>query len=80
MIEPGRGSESDGILRVDANFDGMTARPHVRVEAQRIPGRQPHLLPHQVHAKNRLGDRVLDLDARVHFDEVEVLFLVEQEL
>ena len=31
--EPGRGSERDRILCVDANLDRMTARPHVRVEA-----------------------------------------------
>ena len=35
------------------------------------PGGDPELLPHQVHAVDQLGHRVLDLDPGVHLEEVE---------
>src|SRR5208283_3012131 len=77
--EPGRGREGYRILRIDANLDRVTAWPHVWMETQWVPCGQLHLLPHQIQAKDRLGDGVLDLYARIHFDEVKVLVLVEQE-
>jgi hypothetical protein len=43
------------------------------------PGRDADLLLHDVDAGRRLGDRMLDLHARVHLDEVELVVL-EQEL
>ena len=36
---------------------------------QGLPGGDAHLRLHQVHVGDFLGDRVLDLDARVHLDE-----------
>ena len=35
---------------------------------------------HQVDAGHHLGDRMLDLQPRVHLEEVEAAVLVEQEL
>ena len=37
--------------------------------AERLPGRDAHLGLHEVDVGDLLGDRVLDLDARVHLDE-----------
>jgi hypothetical protein len=42
-------------------------------------GGDADLLAHQVDAGHRLGDRMLDLQAGVHLDEVE-LAVLEQEL
>ena len=48
-------------------------------ERQRRAGGDADLLAHQVDAGHRLGDRMLDLQAGVHLDEVE-LAVLEQEL
>ena len=47
---------------------------------QGLAGGDPHLGLHQVDVGDLLGDRVLDLDARVHLDEDVVAVGVEQEL
>ncbi len=41
--------------------------------------RDQNLFLHQVAAVNLLGDRVLDLDASVHLDEVIMAFVIDQE-
>src|ERR1051325_9722805 len=38
----------------------------------------PDLLAHQIEAGDRLGHRMLDLEARVHLDEVELAGLPEE--
>ena len=43
-----------------------------------LPGGDADLLLHDVDAGDHLGDRVLDLHARVHLDEVELVVLVEE--
>ena len=40
--------------------------------------RDAQLLAHQVHARDHLGDRVLDLQARVHLEEEELAVLPEE--
>ena len=45
-----------------------------------LAGRNANLLLDDVDAGHHLGDRMLDLDARVHFHEEEVALLVHQEL
>ena len=51
----------------------------LRDAEQLARGRADHRL-HDVDAGDRLGDRVLDLHARVHLEEVEVIVAVDQEL
>ena len=46
--------------------------------AERRAGGDADLLAHQVDAGHRLGDRMLDLQAGVHLDEVELAVLVEE--
>ena len=41
--------------------------------------RDLQLQPHQIEPGHGLGDGVLDLDARVHLQEIERAFVVEQE-
>ena len=48
------------------------------VKAKRLAGGDADLLAHQVDAGDHLGHRMLDLQARVHLDEVELAVLVEE--
>ena len=45
-----------------------------------LTGRNPQLRLHHIHAGDGFGDRVLHLDARIHFDEVKIVVRVHQEL
>jgi len=74
MHQPaGRGQEAlVGILGVEARLDGVTAdRELLLRQRQRLAGRDAQLPLDEVEAGDHLGDRMLDLQARVHFHEVE---------
>src|SRR2546425_2402150 len=60
------------ILGVDAALDGVTTHADVGLaEPERLAGGDSELGGNEVDARQHLGHRVLDLDARVHLDEVE---------
>ena len=60
------------ILRVDAALDRVPAlRRSSCAPRQRLPHRDEQLRAHEVDAGDQLGDRVLDLEPRVHLEEVE---------
>ena len=71
-MRPGDGTEAGrGILRVDAALDRVAAQDDVLLtQRQRLARRDEELLADEVDAGDQLGDRVLDLDARVHLHEV----------
>ena len=48
-------------------------------EGQLLAGRDADLQVHEIESGGQLGDRMLHLQARVHFEEVEVLLLIDQE-
>jgi len=48
--------------------------------SSRSPRANPDLPTDEVEAGHHLGDRVLDLETRVHLEEIEAAILVEQEL
>ena len=50
------------------------------LEGKLLAGRDADHRLHDVDAGDHLGDGVLDLHARVHLEEVEVVVLVDQEL
>ena len=50
------------------------------LKRQLLAGGDADLLAHQVDAGDQFGHRMLDLDAGVDLDEVEVVVLVDQEL
>ena len=50
------------------------------IEVEPLAARDADLPLHQVDAGHHLGDRMLDLQARVHLEEVERAVVVEQEL
>ena len=82
MIRPGEGrkslSGSSELIRHSIAWPRVDDL--VLAERQRLAGGDPDLLLDQVDAGDHLGDRVLDLDAGVDLDEVEVVVGVDQEL
>ncbi len=72
--DAGRGGEVAGrVLGVDAALDGGAGEPHVFLtEAEALALGDPDLLLDQVDAADRLGDRMLDLDAGVHLQKIEL--------
>ena len=48
-------------------------------EGQLLARRDADLQVHQIESGGQLGDRMFHLQARVHFEEVEVLLLIDQE-
>ena len=79
MILPGEGRKVDRVLRIDAAFDGVAAEFDVLLrDRQLAAGGDADLLEHEIDAGDHLGHRMLDLDARVHLDEIELAVLVEE--
>ena len=75
----GRGHEGPRVLGVDAALDRMSAELDVVLrQPQRLAVGDADHLADQVDAGDHLGHRVLDLDAGVHLDEVELPVLVEK--
>src|SRR5450756_1758847 len=61
-----------GRLRVDAAFDRMPVNAHVVLrQAQRSIRSNKNLFSDDVHPGDHLRDRMLDLDASVHFQKIE---------
>src|SRR5271169_2997399 len=74
-----RRRESVGALGVDAALDGVAAQLDVGL-AIAEPGARgdEELLADDVEAADHLGDRVFDLQARIHLDEKEFTVLIEE--
>ena len=61
------------ILGIDARFDRRAGAADLALlERQRLSGGDPELPFDQVEAGHRFGHRMLDLEPRVHLEEVEV--------
>ena len=70
------------MLGVDAALDGVSTvddRPMEHV-FHALAHREQDLALHQVHIGDHLGYRVLNLNTRVHLDEIEPAVLVHEEL
>ena len=83
VLDPAGGGQEPvgGILAGDPALHGPAPRVEpARGHAHRLPGGDPELLPHQIHAVDQLGHRVLDLDPGVHLEEVEAAVRGEEEL
>src|SRR5207237_2943209 len=66
-------------FRIDPALDRMAALHDVALaQAELVAGRDANLLLDDVDPRHELGHRVLDLNPRIHFDEVEFFFLVEE--
>src|SRR3569832_155867 len=70
------------IFSIDAEFDGMSTKANfILLYPERLTFRDGDLFANEVDARDRLGDRMLHLDTRVHFQKVERVPLgVDQEL
>jgi len=67
-------------FRVDPALDGVPDDHDVLLpHRELLAGRDPDLLHDHIYPRDRLGDGMLRLDARVHLDEVERA-LVKEEL
>lgn len=71
----------DGVLGVDARLKGPAVDLNVGLGDRESPvgGNVDHVLDN-VLLRDELGDRVLDLEARVHLEEVKVLVRIDEEL
>src|SRR5690606_30671282 len=79
LDDAGTGHEGLRVLGVDAALDGMAADLDVVLAVvQPVAVGDAQLLLDDVDARDHLGHRVFHLDARVHFDEVELPVLVEE--
>ena len=75
----GRGHEGLRIFGVDAALDGVAADLDVALGVrQGLAGGDEELGLDEVDAGHELGDRMLDLDAGVHFNEIELVVLIEE--
>ena len=72
--QPGRGQKVVlRILGVDARFDRRAGASDLALlERQRLPGGDPELPFDQVEAGDGFSHRMLDLQPRIHLEEVEV--------
>ena len=78
----GRWSEvALGILRVNPHFDRVAVLRNLFLrDRQLLPRGHADLLFDQIDPGHLLGHRMLNLDASVHFQQIEVLILINQEL
>jgi hypothetical protein len=75
----GRGHEGVRVFGIDAAFDGVALETISFWRTERpAPEATRELLVDQIDAGDRLGDRMLDLQAGVHLDEVELAVLIEE--
>ena len=78
---PGGWQESVGrILTRDAALDRPPLRLRRLKERQRLAAGDAQLPLHQINPHHEFRNRVLDLNARVHLEEVELAILGEQKL
>ncbi len=79
---PGRGQEvAIGVLRVDAGLDRRPVERDVGLlDGERLAGGDADHLLDEIDAGDELGHGMLDLQARVHLEEVEALVLPGDEL
>ena len=63
---------AERVFRIDAAFDGPAVELDVRLlEGKLFTGRDADHLLDEINARHELGDRVFDLQTRVHFQEEE---------
>ena len=79
---PGAGPEIiSGILRIDTAFDRDPLHLDIILgHPQPFTARKTNLLLDQVDSSHHLGNRMLNLDAGIHLDEVEVEVPVDDKL
>src|SRR5690242_10791022 len=75
----GRRPERNRVFGVDAALDGVAAKLNIALLEREVgPCGDADLLKDQVNIGDRFGHRMLDLNPRVHLDEIEFAALVEK--
>src|SRR5271163_131987 len=75
----GGGTERDRVLGIDTALDGMAVEFYVALREQKAAaGGDADLLQDEVDVGDHFGHRMLDLNARIHLDEIEFTVLVEK--
>ncbi len=70
-----------GILRTQPYLDGVTGKLNIfLLKSERLAAGDAQLQFDEIKPGDRLGDGMLDLQAGIHFHEIEFAFCVEQEL
>src|SRR5690606_19966299 len=68
-----------GIFRIHPALDGMPLKLHVFLpDRQRQATGNTQLFPHDIDARDHLCNGVLHLDPGVHFNEIELVVLVQE--
>ena len=68
-----------GVFRIDPTLNGMALQDDVfLLDAEWKACRDLNLIPYDVNRRDLLGHGVLDLESWIHFDKVELTFLVEE--
>ena len=68
------------VFRIDAALNRVTARDNLLLRVAELEsGGNADLFLDDVHARHHFGNRVFDLDAGVHFHEIELLLRSEKE-
>ena len=69
------------IFRAKPRLDGMAAKRNLILpQGKRLACRDAQLPFHEIEARHHLGDRMLDLEPGVHFQEVDVQIRIRDEL
>src|SRR6266566_9118233 len=69
-----------GVFRVEPRLDRVTLEANLVLGRQRLARGDPQLPGDEIEPGDRLGDRMLDLQPRVHLEKIELFGGVEQEL
>src|SRR5208282_5975339 len=74
---PRGGGKSLRVFSADAAFDGVSAQPNRLALERHVPARRNQdLMLYQIQPRHHFSYRMLHLNARVHFQEVEVPLLI----
>src|SRR5690606_11937778 len=66
------------VFRVDPTFDAVSAHGR-RLHRKPLARGHAYLFLHQVDPGHEFGNRMLDLDTRIHLHEIETAILIQQE-
>src|ERR1700722_19316128 len=76
---PWRRNKSLRILRGNSTFYRVAGEFNIRLIVPELSPRcDADLFPHKIDATYHLGNRMLDLETRVHFDKCELTVLVQK--
>ena len=69
-----------GVFRAQPHLDGVAGEFDILLhQPERLAAGDAQLQFDQIEPGDRLGDGMLDLQPRVHFHEIELAALIEQE-